>query len=277
MRWVASNTDPDTNRGFLDWTEDTALGGGTTLLRRFQDEQAAGPGTVTVEFDAPASAASLRLSVSGTGGVLAEHTVPVLPGEPATATLTFDVPADGAFTVLVAPPADLYLTEIAVDSGAVNRFGVTVSHVHALVSHVQLSNASGAPADTVFGGGLQRSIRPADVRRWIEDVSAVVDVKLSRRSVLTDPAQSESMSKAAAAVVATGAAAYVVDAAFPANSSVNDSGSYGSVLWNRYRTDLQELADKLGELTAGISTTATTGGTGGGSFPAPAFPDAIRW
>lgn len=276
MRWVASNTDPETNRGFLDWTEDTALGGGTTLTRRFQDEQAAGPVTLAVEFDAPASATTLRLSASGASGVIAERTAPVLPGEPTTATLTFDAPTDGVFTVLVAPPANLYLTELVVDTGDVNRFGVTVAHVAALVSHVRIGGPETA-ADEVFGGGLQRSLRASDVRRWIEDVSAVVDVKLSRRSVLTEPAQAATVNKAAAAVVATGAAAYVVDAAFPANSSINDSGSYGSVLWNRYRTDLQELADTVADLTAGVSTTPAASGTGAGSFPAPAFPDAIRW
>lgn len=159
-----------------------------------------------------------------------------------------------------------------------NPFGVQPDDVLALTSHVKVTTGAAAPAtDTVFGGGgLTRGFTIADVERWIAQVSAIVDLKTRRRASLTDQAHRLALSTAARSVVAVGAAAYLVDAAFPANSSVNDSGAYGAVLWGRYKDELDGLVAMVEEATPAPVIVNTSGGIGG-YFPPPAFPDVLRW
>lgn len=280
MRWVASNTDTAGNTGFLGWVTAANEDGSTTLTRRFVDDVPAGAVNIVVDFDAPTSASSLALSVvDALGETLACKFHVITPGPtPAPEHASFHLPLDGEFTVKIDAGSFLYLRELAVDTGRRNKFGVTAKRVHALVSHVSLDESPVAEVDTVFGGGgLQRKVRVADVENWIEDVSAVVDLRLSKRSTLTEQAQS-TLNHAAAAVIITGAAAYLVDAAFPANSSVNDSGAYGQVLWSRYRTDLEELAAELDkQLQDSDSLAGGTSARAGGYFPPPTFTDVLGW
>lgn len=162
-------------------------------------------------------------------------------------------------------------------------FGVAVSDVLALAAHAKVEvsdgEAAAAVTDTVFGGGgsggLRRAVTTADVQRWIDQVAAVVSLKTRKLSKLTDPAHRSTVEEAAGAVVAVGAAAYLVDAAFPTNASPNDSGSYGAVLWTRYRDELAVLVEVLDEWTS-VGGDGAGGGISG-SFPPPAFPDALRW
>lgn len=159
-----------------------------------------------------------------------------------------------------------------------NPFAVEVEDVLALTSHIKVTEGAAAPAvDTVFGGGgLTKGFTIADVQRWIDQVSAIVDLKTRRRTSLTDPAHLAAMNTAARSVVAVGAAAYLVDAAFPSNSSVNDGGSYGAVLWGRYKDELDGLVALVDEATPAPVIVPTTGGIGG-YFPPPAFPDTLQW
>lgn len=156
-----------------------------------------------------------------------------------------------------------------------SEWGVTVAEVAALASHADVTNATAA--DPEFGSANDRRVKTQDVSRWITDVEAVVDLKLRKRTALTADAQ-ERLRAAGKAVVLNGAAAYLVDAAYPARTGVGDNSSYGNVLWTRYKTGLEELAELVDEwVSQGGDDNASTTLAISSSFPAARFTDDMKW
>jgi len=159
----------------------------------------------------------------------------------------------------------------------VSEWGVTVAEVAELASHSELNNESAS--DPEFGNANDREVTTQDVERWIANVEATVDLKLRKRAALTPEAQARVLA-AGKTVVLNGAAAYLVDAAYPARTGVGDNSSYGSVLWNRYKAGLEELKTEIDEwVEQGAGEDDTTGGSLGigAFFPAPTFTDGMKW
>lgn len=157
-------------------------------------------------------------------------------------------------------------------------WGVTVAEVAALASHADLK--PGSVTDPEFGNAVTRSVTSLDTKRWIENVAADVDLRLHRRSQLTAEPQAKIV-KAAKTVILNGAASYLVDAAYPARAGVNDNSSYGAVLWNRYKTGLEELVELIDEWIAKDKEEEEENAEGSlgisSFFPEPKFPDDLKW
>ncbi|GAB3191761.1 hypothetical protein [Nesterenkonia suensis] len=137
------------------------------------------------------------------------------------------------------------------DQDSTVAWGVSVTDVVAVASQadVFLSVEGGAVvSNDVFEAGEQpnmsRRVSLENVAGWIERVGAVVSTRLHRRSRLSPTARDE-FETAMGTVVEVGAAAYLVDAAYPQRAGVNDQGSYGHVLWTRYRQGLDDLEEAL--------------------------------
>ncbi|GAA4915976.1 hypothetical protein [Nesterenkonia rhizosphaerae] len=161
----------------------------------------------------------------------------------------------------------------ATEQSEAGTWGVTKTQVLALAAHVD-TNAT-YQADNVYSpaAGVTRSIKDSDIIQWIKDVAASVDVRLNRRTRLGEEARTR-LETAAQSVIAVGAAAYVVDAHYPARASTNSQVSYGEVLWTRYREGLDGLVSTLEELLAEADTEDTGSSlSAAGGFPPPAFPD----
>lgn len=154
-------------------------------------------------------------------------------------------------------------------------WGVTVEDVSALAPHVPIGEAP-ANTDPVYGGRADRRITENEVEQWITDVSARADVALARRSQLNEADQSR-IAAAVKGLVANGAAAYLVAAAFPAKAGLNDNTSYSAQLEARFNLGLAEYAamiESLIEVT--ISPEVKLPGISG-FFPPPRIPDDLRW
>lgn len=117
---------------------------------------------------------------------------------------------------------------------------VSVKNVRDLARH-----AGNAPYqdDPQFGPDSE-AISDDTIQYWIDTVSSTV----TSRVVVLAAYQRHTERWAAVlgsaqAAVLNGAAAYLVDAAFPAMATPNNEASYGAVLRARYETELQYLTD----------------------------------
>lgn len=155
-------------------------------------------------------------------------------------------------------------------------WGVSVADVQALAPHVSVLSGEN-PArrtDPDYDLGVQAYTTEKQVRQFIVDVaSRVAGFRLSLAVVGDEflPA----LDALSADAVKNGAAAYLVDAAHPARAGVNDSASYGMVLWRRYEQALEALEAAVDRLT-GVGEDGVVPGVviqPSGQFPAPAFPD----
>jgi hypothetical protein len=156
-------------------------------------------------------------------------------------------------------------------------WGVTVEDVSALAPHVPIGEApANVTADPVYGGRADRRITADEVQQWITDVSARADVALARRSQLSAEDQSR-ISAAVKGLVANGAAAYLVAAAFPAKAGLNDNTSYSAQLEARFNLGLAEYAAMIESLIeVAVSPEARMPGISG-FFPPTRIPDNLNW
>lgn len=156
-------------------------------------------------------------------------------------------------------------------------FGVTPAEVVSLAPHISVSAEPAGSGDLVFGGSTQK-VRTEDVQRWIDQVSSLVDVALSRRSLL-DTAKQATVESAAKTVIINGAAAYLVAAAFPMKAGVNDQTSYSAELEARYRDGLASLVAFLDTWLGPVDPTVVVAAPLPilGQFPPPTFLDSQRW
>ena len=159
-------------------------------------------------------------------------------------------------------------------------WAVSAEEIRALAAQI-------APVDSdpIYGQQERRTrvISDDDIARWVDEVGAVVDVKLHARSRLSGKNRAR-VDKAAGSIVRVGAAAYLVDAAAPTRAGVNDNSSYGNVLWTRYRTELEELVEQVDDWIrhgGGSDDDEDPAGQlnrgGAGHFQRPIFRDHRRW
>lgn len=163
-------------------------------------------------------------------------------------------------------------------------WGVSVEEVLALASHTSLAEPApiGQPVDDVYGEDKpERQITREQVEVWIRDVGAHVAAVLRRRASLTDVELRGVLDGAARTIVINGAASHLVAAAHPSQASINSAADYNAVLWDRYKTGLDELKAMLDEWLTDDTVALPGGGAPNGrthhSFPAPLFPDGMRW
>lgn len=161
-----------------------------------------------------------------------------------------------------------------------SAWGVTVANVVALASqaHVDLkqdTNGDVVVTNEVFETTpkLAQKITQAQVQLWIDRVTAQVVVTLHRLDRVPDDKR-ETFKPAVANVVELGAAAYLVDAAYPQRAQVNDQASYGDVLWTRHRQALADLDAALEAwITRPVDPHPDRYGRGVGGFPPAMFTD----
>lgn len=166
----------------------------------------------------------------------------------------------------------------------VTTWGATVDEVSALVPHIGLITSSTVPeepVDDVFGETAEGKVSREQVQQWIEDIAARIEIRLTKLGrIIPETSARTVLTRACHDLTVTGAAAYLVAAAFPAGASVNPGSSY-ELLWGRYESGLDDLAAQLDMIVAeGDSTVVLPRVVRGGavsSFPAPLFVDGLRW
>lgn len=176
------------------------------------------------------------------------------------------------------------------DSAAVEApfWGVTVAQVVAVASQATVHDPGAAErpvtneifdvepqpaAEADVTPQFNQRINRSDVELWISRVGAWVSTALHTRVRLTVAARDE-IQLAMGTVIELGAAAYLVDAAYPQRAGVNDNASYGDVLWTRYRQALADLSAALTSRVAAETTAPAASGRVRSSAPPAIFTDA---
>ncbi|ALF01221.1 hypothetical protein FDH47_gp10 [Arthrobacter phage Brent] len=164
------------------------------------------------------------------------------------------------------------------------KWGVTVDEVSALAPHIGLySPTTEEPVDDVFGETAAGKVSRADVERFITDVAGRVSVRLWQLARLRPDTEPRNVfAQACHDLTVTGAAHYLVAAAFPAQAGINDDTSLAGLLWKRFEDGLDDLAAQLAAIVEDGDDTvvlprAAAKAVVTGTFPAPMFPDGLRW
>ncbi|ALY09340.1 hypothetical protein FDH48_gp10 [Arthrobacter phage Jawnski] len=165
------------------------------------------------------------------------------------------------------------------------KWGVTVDEVSALAPHIGLYSSTTepeTPVDDVFGETAKGKVSRDDVEKFIVDVAGRVSVRLWQLARLVPDTEPRNVfAQACHDLTVTGAAHYLVAAAFPSNAGVNDDSSLAGLLWKRFEDGLDDLAAQLaaiiddGDDTVVLPRVPKAVVTG--TFPAPMFPDGLRW
>jgi hypothetical protein len=157
-------------------------------------------------------------------------------------------------------------------------WGVTVEEIGALTPHITIyAQDVNDPAGDLRFGASQRRITRAEVERWIADVSAMVDMRLYRRTELAQEAQ-DRIASAAKAIVVNGVGSYLVAAAMPNKAGINENSSYSAELWRRYQLGLEELVTSIdGWLDKPVAPEGSTRGQAAAAFPPVRIGDIGGW
>ncbi|AIZ01699.1 putative structural protein [Arthrobacter phage vB_ArtM-ArV1] len=124
-------------------------------------------------------------------------------------------------------------------------WGVSVEEVSALAPHIVITESEAPPVggapDPFVNGAAVRKLTRMQVNGFINDITAMVDMRIHERARIADPVFSAKIAAAAKDVVRNGAGSYLVSAAFPIKAGPNENTSYAAELWNRYKLGLEEL------------------------------------
>lgn len=165
------------------------------------------------------------------------------------------------------------------DLVALETWGVTVQEVLDMAPHVVLAAPPAGDAG-IWANSQAGKTSTAQVTQWITDVAAMVDLRLRKRSKLTDASLVSRVERGAHSITVVGAAATLVSAVYPTKAGINEQASYSAELWARYNRELETLTDAIDEWITEGDTSDGSGpakGTISGNFPAPAFPDGMNF
>ena len=165
-------------------------------------------------------------------------------------------------------------------------YGCTVDDVLRLLPHVTVDEV---PAVTpgvsnelylgraASGDRTGRRLTRSDVEAFIAQVATRVSARLWRLDSTPERFR-ENLRVMARDLVANGAAHYVQAALFPASAGPNDGSAYADRLWQRFKTDLDDMVTQVDDvIDEGIPDTPGSVGRTAWSSPAPFFSDEMRF
>ena len=130
---------------------------------------------------------------------------------------------------------------------------------------------------TASGDRTGRRLTRADVEAFIESVATRVSARLWRLDSTPERFR-ENLRVMARDLVANGAAHYVQAALFPASASPNDGNAYADRLWQRFKTDLDDMVTQVDDvIDDGDPDAPGSVGRAAWSSPAPFFSDEMRF
>ena len=166
------------------------------------------------------------------------------------------------------------------DQVALETWGVVAKDVLGMAPHVVLAAPPAGDAG-IWATNQAGKTTKEQVEKWITDIASMVDLRLRKRSKLTDSALVTRVERGAHSITVVGATATLISAVYPTMAGVNSQTSYSAELWARYNREIDALADAIDEWIAEGDTSDTGGGisqgTISGNFPAPAFPDGMNF
>lgn len=165
-------------------------------------------------------------------------------------------------------------------------FGCTVDDVMRFLPHESIDevpNMRPAISNDLYSGltasgdRTGRRLTRADVEAFIESVATRVSARLWRLDKTPERFR-ENLRVMARDLVANGAAHYVQAALFPASAGPNDGNAYADRLWQRFKTDLDDMVTQVDDvIDEGIPDAPGGVGRAAWSAPAPLFGDEMRF
>ena len=165
-------------------------------------------------------------------------------------------------------------------------FGCTVDDVLRFLPHVTVdetqADAPGVSNELYLGRVASgdrtgRRLTRGDVEAFIVQVATRVSARLWRLDKTPERFR-ENLRVMARDLVANGAAHYVQAALFPASAGPNDGSAYADRLWQRFKTDLDDMVTQVDDVIEdGDPNTPGGVGRSAWSAPAPFFPDEMRF
>lgn len=176
--------------------------------------------------------------------------------------------------------------DVLIESVEPETYGCTVDDVLRLLPHESIDEAPNMrPAIsndlysglTASGDRTGRRLTRADVEAFIESVATRVSARLWRLDKTPERFR-ENLRVMARDLVANGAAHYVQAALFPASAGPNDGSAYADRLWQRFKTELDDMATQVDDvIDEGDPDTPGSVGRAAWSAPAPFFSDEMRF
>ena len=165
-------------------------------------------------------------------------------------------------------------------------FGCTVDDVLRFLPHVTVDETQAAVPGVsnelylgrvASGDRTGRRLTRGDVEAFIESVATRVSARLWRLDKTPERFR-ENLRVMARDLVANGAAHYVQAALFPASAGPNDGNAYADRLWQRFKTDLDDMVTQVDDVIDDGDPDAPGGvAHAAWSAPAPFFPDEMRF
>ncbi|ASX98684.1 hypothetical protein SEA_COLUCCI_13 [Arthrobacter phage Colucci] len=166
-------------------------------------------------------------------------------------------------------------------------WGVSVADIAALAPHIVITESEADPAPVPPGpdpfatnGATVRKLTTNQVNGFINDITAMVDMRIHERARIADPVFSAKIAAAAKDVVKNGAGSYLVAAAFPIKAGPNENTSYAAELWNRYKLGLEELEKAIASFIkdgVGLTPVEESPSRITSFFPPVRFADDMRF
>ena len=129
-------------------------------------------------------------------------------------------------------------------------WGVSVADVAALAPHIVIDNTEVPPSTGIpdpYNVATVRKLTETQVQKFINDVTAMVDMRLHERARIADEVFTAKIVAAGKDIITNGAGSYLVSAAFPVKAGPNENTSYAAELWNRYKYGLEELEKAIAD------------------------------
>lgn len=167
------------------------------------------------------------------------------------------------------------MTEVIVEPVEPVTWGATVDDVLRLLPGVVITDGVISEPSNSMYVGTGRKVTREDVQGFIWMVASRVSARAWKFEQAPERFR-ENVRTMARDLVANGAASYTQAALYPAGTATNEGGGYAGVLWERFQTQLDTLAEQVEDAVSNPEDGATSGWVSS-SAPAPFFSDEMRF
>ena len=167
------------------------------------------------------------------------------------------------------------MTEVIVEQVEPVTWGCTVDDVLRLLPGVVIADGVISEPSNSMYVGTGRKVTREDVQGFIWMVASRVSARAWKFEQAPERFR-ENVATMARDLVANGAASYTQAALYPAGTATNEGGGYAAVLWDRFQTQLDTLAEQVEDAVSNPEDGATSGWVSS-SAPAPFFSDEMQF
>lgn len=168
------------------------------------------------------------------------------------------------------------MTEVIVEQVEPVTWGCTVDDVLRLLPGVVIADGVISEPSNSMYVSTGRKVTREDVQGFIWMVASRVSARAWKFEQAPERFR-ENVATMARDLVANGAASYTQAALYPAGTATNEGGGYAAVLWERFQTQLDTLAEQVEDAVTNPGLDPLADGRVSSSAPAPFFSDEMRF